>query len=141
MTEHYRVSQRNGIPPYEALFGGKLRASLASMNLGELEDGVSAEEQLLETIGDKNAEEVQATLLVECRLTLGRADNKDNADNARLNNTFSCDKNKCQTLEELEPPGGIRNRGGEQLFTMQEAIQMLILVFLHSDDIEDRCLV
>ena len=65
---------------------------LASMNLGKLEDGVLAEEQLLEVLGDKNkeeenAEEVQATL-VECRVTLGRA---ENTDNARLNITLSCD--------------------------------------------------
>ena len=56
------------------------------MNLGELEDGVSAEEQLLEALGGKNkeeenAEEVQA-ILVECRVTLDRADTKDNAKEA-----------------------------------------------------------
>ena len=39
---------------------------------------------------------------MECRATLDRADNKDNADNARLNITFSCNNNECQTLEELE---------------------------------------
>ena len=44
---------------------------------------------------------MQATL-VECRVTLDRADNKDNAVNARLNITFSCDNDECQTLEELE---------------------------------------
>ena len=71
------------------------------MNLGELEDGISAEEQLLEVLGDKNkeeenAEEVQATLVLD------KADNKDNVDNARLNITFSCDNDECQTLEELE---------------------------------------
>ena len=65
------------------------------MSLGKLEDGVSAEEQLLEVLGDKNkeeenAEEVKATL-VECRFTLDRADYKDNADNTRLNINFSCD--------------------------------------------------
>ena len=75
------------------------------MNLGELEDGISAEEQLLEVLGDKNkeeenAEEVQATL-VECHVKLDRADNKGNANNARLSITFTCD-NECQTLEELE---------------------------------------
>ena len=53
--------------PYEALFGGKPRAGLASTSLGELEDGVSAEEQLLEVLGDnnkeeENVEEVKATL-------------------------------------------------------------------------------
>ena len=53
--------------PYEALFGGKPRAGLASTSLGELEDGVSAEEQLLEVRGDnnkeeENVEEVKATL-------------------------------------------------------------------------------
>ena len=86
---------------YESLFRGK-------PGTGLLKDGVSAEEQLLEVLGDKNkeeenAEEVRATL-VECRVTLGRADNKDNADNARLNITFSCDKDEChcQTLEELD---------------------------------------
>ena len=51
----------------EALFGGKPRAGLASMNLGELKDGVSAKEQLLEVLGDnnkeeENTEEVKATL-------------------------------------------------------------------------------
>ena len=87
------------------MFGGKPRAGLASINLGKLEDGVPAE-QLLEVLGDKNkeenAEEVQATL-VECLVMLGRADNKDNADNARLNITFSCNNVECQTLEEVEP--------------------------------------
>ena len=73
------------------------------MNLGELEDGISAEEQLLEVLGDKNkeeenAEEVQATL-VKCRVTLGRT---DNTDNASLNIIFSCDKDESQTLEGLE---------------------------------------
>ena len=63
------------------------------MNLGELEDGVLAEDQLLEVLSDKNkeeenTEEVQATL-AECGVTSGRADNKDNADNARLNITSS----------------------------------------------------
>ena len=53
--------------PYEALFGGKPRAGLASTSLGELEDGVSAKEQLLEVLGDnnkeeENVEEVKATL-------------------------------------------------------------------------------
>ena len=101
------------------------------MNLGELEDRVSAEEQLLEVLGDKNKEEENAgevqAKLVECRVTLGRADNKDNADNARLNITSSCDNGECQTLEELEAQKNspvVRNRGGHQLFTVQEAIQM-----------------
>ena len=85
------------------MFGRKPRAGLAIMNLGELEDGISAEEQLLEVLGDKNkeeenAEEVQATL-VECCVTLGRA---DNTDNASLNITFSCDKDESQILEGLE---------------------------------------
>ena len=40
---------------------------------------------------------------MECRATLDRADNKDNADNARLNITFSCNNVECQTLEEVEP--------------------------------------
>ena len=40
--------------------------------------------------------------MVETRVTLDRADNNDNADNARLNITFICDNNKRQTLEELE---------------------------------------
>ena len=49
------------------------------MYLGELEDGVSKEEQLLEVLGDKNkeeenTEEVKDTL-VECRDALDRADN------------------------------------------------------------------
>ena len=53
--------------PCEALFEGKPRAGLASTSLGELEDGVSAEEQLLEVLGDnnkeeENVEEVKATL-------------------------------------------------------------------------------
>ena len=51
----------------EALFRGKSCAGLASMNLGELEDGVSTAEQLLEVLGDNNEEEedaenVEATL-------------------------------------------------------------------------------
>ena len=41
----------------EALLGGKSSAGLASMNLGELEYGVSTEEQLLEVLGDNNKEE------------------------------------------------------------------------------------
>ena len=57
------------------------------MNLGELEDGASAEDKNKE---EENAEEVKATLVV-CPLTLDRADYKDNADNTRLNMTFSCD--------------------------------------------------
>ena len=70
--------------PYEALFGGKPCVGLASMILCELEDGVSAEEQLLEVLGDKNkeeenAEEVQATL-VECLVTLDRANTKHHAE-------------------------------------------------------------
>ena len=41
--------------------------------------------------------------MVEARVTLDRADNNDNnADNARLNITFSCDNDECQTLEDLE---------------------------------------
>ena len=80
------------------MFGRKPRAGLAIMNLGELEDGISAEEQLLEVLGDKNKEEVQATL-VKCRVTLGRT---DNTDNASLNIIFSCDKDESQTLEGLE---------------------------------------
>ena len=76
------------------------------MNLGKLEDGVSAEDQLLEVFGDnnkeeENAENIQATL-VECRVMLGREDNNDNAKNARLNITFSCDNYECQSFEELE---------------------------------------
>ena len=59
------------------------------MNLGELEDGVSAEELLLEVLGDNNkemetAEEVEATM-AEDRVMLDRTDNNDNADNPRLN--------------------------------------------------------
>ena len=55
-----------GCTLYEALFGGERCAGLASMNLGELEDGVAVDEQLLEVLGDKNkeeenAEEVKAT--------------------------------------------------------------------------------
>ena len=42
------------------------------MNLGELEDGASAEDKNKE---EENAEEVQAAL-VECCVTLGRADKK-----------------------------------------------------------------
>ena len=96
-----------GRTPSEALFGGKPGAGLVSMNLGKLKDGVSAEDQLLEVLGDNNnkeeesAEEVEATM-VEARVTLDRADNNDNADNARLNIIFSCDNDECQTLEELE---------------------------------------
>ena len=49
------------------MFGGEPRAGLASMNLGELKDGVSAKEQVLEVLGDnnkeeENTEEVKATL-------------------------------------------------------------------------------
>ena len=40
--------------------------------------------------------------MVECRATLDRADNKDNADNARLYITFSYDNDECQTFEELK---------------------------------------
>ena len=49
-----------GRAPCEALFVGKPRAWLASMNLGELEDGVSVEDQLLEVLGDNNVEEEDA---------------------------------------------------------------------------------
>ena len=48
-----------GHPPYEALFGGKPRIGLASMNLGELKDGVSTAEQLLEVLGDNNEEDAE----------------------------------------------------------------------------------
>ena len=41
----------------EALFGGKPRPGLASMNLGKIEDGFSTAEQLLEVLGDNNDEE------------------------------------------------------------------------------------
>ena len=65
------------------MFGGKPRAGLASMSLGELKDGVLAEEQLLEGLCDKNkeeekAEEVKATL-VECRVTLGKPSREKSA--------------------------------------------------------------
>ena len=39
--------------------------------------------------------------MVECCVTLDRADNKDNANNVRLI-TFPFDNDECQTLEELE---------------------------------------
>ena len=39
------------------MFGGEPRAGLASMNLGELEDGVSTAEQLWEVLGNNNDEE------------------------------------------------------------------------------------
>ena len=39
--------------PDVLLFGGKPRAGLASTSLGELEDGVSPDKQLLEVLGDK----------------------------------------------------------------------------------------
>ena len=52
----------------EALFGGKSCAGLASMNLGELEDGVSTAEQLLEVLGDNNDEEEDAE---EVEVTFG----------------------------------------------------------------------
>ena len=61
----------------------------------------------MEVLGDNNkdeeedAEEVEATLVEAC-VTLDRADNNDNADNARLNITSSCDNDECQTLEEQE---------------------------------------
>ena len=42
------------------MFGGKLHAGLARKNLGELKDEVSAEEQLLDVLGDKNKEEENA---------------------------------------------------------------------------------
>ena len=66
---------------------------------------------------------------MEGRVTLDKADNNVNADKAKLNITFSCDlcSNECQTLEELEAQKNspvVRNRGGEQLFTVQEAIKM-----------------
>ena len=117
------------------------------MNLGELEDGVSAEvfgeELLLEVLSyknkeEENAEEVQATL-VECHITLDRADNKDNADNVRLGITFPCDNDECQTLEELEA-----HKNNQQQCVHREQIEkwssMLILV-IHRHDIEDTCLV
>ena len=120
VTENYQVSQRNRTHPYEALFGGKSGAGLTSINLGELKYGVSTEEQLLKVFGDNNkegeddAEEVEATLM-ECRVTLDRANNNDNANNARLNITFSYDlsNDECQNLEELKAHknshlGGVR---------------------------------
>ena len=51
--------------------------------------------------GEEDGENVEATL-VECRVTLDRADNKDNADNARLNITFSCDLCNNEELEALK---------------------------------------
>ena len=58
------------------------------MNLGELKDGVWADEQLLEALGDKNKEEGNAEKVKDTLVTLDRA---HNADNARLNISFSCD--------------------------------------------------
>ena len=83
--------------------GGKPRAGLASMNLGELVDWVSTAEQLFEVLGENNKEEEVEARLVEGRVTLDRADNNDNADNANLNITFSYDlcNDNCQTLEDL----------------------------------------
>ena len=52
-----RLHREIGREPYEVFFGGKLRAGHASMNLGKFEDGVLAEEQLLEDLGDKNKED------------------------------------------------------------------------------------
>ena len=108
------------------------------MNLGELEDGVLAEDQLLEVLGDNNKEEEKAEE-VEARVMLDRADNNDNADNARLNITFSSDNDECQTLEELEA-----HKNSQQQCVHREQIEkwssMLILV-IHRHDIEDTCLV
>ena len=64
MTKFHRGIGRT---PNEVLFGGKPQAGLASMSLGKLEDGLWAEEQLLEVLGDnkkeeENAEEMKATL-------------------------------------------------------------------------------
>ena len=77
---------------------------------------------------------------MECRVTLDRADNKDNAVNARLNITFSCDNDECQTLEELEA-----HKNSQQQCVHREQIEkwlsMLILVVIYRPDIEDRCLV
>ena len=60
----------------------------------------------MEVLGDNNNEEENAevveAIMVETRVTLDRADNNDNADNARLNIIFSCDNDECQTLEELD---------------------------------------
>ena len=42
------------------MFGGEPRAGLASMNLGELDKGVSTAEQLLGVLGDNNEEEEDA---------------------------------------------------------------------------------
>ena len=77
--------------------------------------------------------------MVETRVTLNRADNNDNAVNARLNITFSCDNDKCQTLEELDS-----HKNSRQQCVHREQIEkwssMLILVVIHRHDIEDRCL-
>ena len=54
------------------------------------------EEQLLEVRGDNNEDEVDTTTAVEGCVTLDRADNNVNADNARLNIIFSC--NVCDNV-------------------------------------------
>ena len=46
------------------------------MNLGELEDGISAEEQLLEVLGDKNKEEENAEEVQAKEQPPGRIRNK-----------------------------------------------------------------
>ena len=95
------------------------------MSLGELEDGVSAKDQLLEVLGgnnkEENTEEVEA-IMVEARVTLDRADNNHNADNARLNITFSSDNDECQTLEELEA-----HKNNQQQCVHREQIEKMVI--------------
>ena len=78
------------------------------MNLGELEDGALTAEQLWEVLGNNNNEEEEVErrwrLHLVGRVTLDKTDNNNNADNARINITFSCDvcNDECQTVEEPE---------------------------------------
>ena len=85
-----------------------MRAGLASVNLGELEYGVSTEEQLLEVLGDINKDSdffitmtgggrtrrswrLHFICGMSRHFSLDRADINDNADNARLDIILSCD--------------------------------------------------
>ena len=86
----------------------------------------SSPKPAVEVLGDNNkekekAEEVEATM-VEARVTLDRADNNHNADNARLNITFSSDNDECQTLEELEA-----HKNNQQQCVHREQIEKMVI--------------
>ena len=61
------------------------------------------------------------------------ADKKDNADNARINITFSCDNDKCQIFEELEAQNNLVEFGTEEANSLPCKRQ-----FKFADDLMDH---